>query len=61
MNINNEKSVRLKNIYQGTIVYTKDYDDVYRMNEMEFIRVYEENNPQRTYLANKAAFIKLDK
>jgi hypothetical protein len=31
------------------------------MNEMEFIRVYEEANPQRTYLANKAAFVKLDK
>lgn len=57
----NEKIVRLKNIYQGTIVYTKDYDDVYRMNEMEFIRVYEESNPQRTYLANRAAFVKLDK
>ena len=57
----NKNVVRLKNIYQGTIVYTKDYDDVYRMNEMEFIRVYEEANPDRTYLANKAAFVKLDK
>lgn len=56
-----ENKVRLKNRYNGTIVYTKDYDDVYRMNEMEFIRVYEEENPLRTYLANRAAFIKLDK
>ena len=53
--------VRLKNIYQGTVVYTLDYDDVYRMNEMEFIRVYEEANPQSTYLANKAVFVKMDK
>lgn len=56
-----ENRVRLKNIYKGNVVYTLDYDDVYRMNEMEFIRVYEEDNPQRTYLANKAAFVKLDK
>ena len=56
-----KKPIRLKNIYQGTLVYALDYDDVYRMNEMEFIRVYEEANPQRTYLANKAAFVKLDK
>jgi hypothetical protein len=56
-----EKKLRLKNIYNGTIVFTNDFDDIYRMNEMEFIRVYEESNPQRTYLANRAAFVKLDK
>jgi len=57
----NTKELRLKNRYNGTIVYTKDYNDIYRMNEMEFIRVYEESNPERTYLANREAFIKLDK
>lgn len=56
-----DKTVKLKNIYNGTIVFTHDYDDVYRMNEMNFIRVFEEANPQRTYLANRAAFEKLDK
>jgi hypothetical protein len=56
-----EKKLRLKNIYNGTIVFTNDFDDIYRMNEMEFIRVYEESNPQRTYLANRGAFVKLDK
>ena len=55
------KTVKLKNIYNGTVVFTHDYDDVYRMNEMYFIRVYEESNPQRTYLANREAFVKLDK
>jgi 3-hydroxy-3-methylglutaryl CoA synthase len=58
---NEEKTVKLQNVYNGTIVYTKDFDDIYRMNEMEFIRVYEEANSQRTYLANRAAFKKLDK
>ena len=56
-----KEEIRLKNIYHGTIVYAKDYDDVTMMNGMEFVRVYEEANPQRTYLANKAAFVKLDK
>ena len=56
-----EEFLKLKNRYNGTIVFTKNYNDIYRMNEMEFIRVYEEANPERTYLANRAAFIKLDK
>lgn len=56
-----ENEVRLKNRYTGVVVFTKDYEDVYRINEMNFIRVYEESNPERTYLANREAFIILDK
>jgi hypothetical protein len=50
------KNVKLKNKYTGVIVYTKDYTDVYKVNEMNFIRVYDEQNPNRTYLANIEAF-----
>jgi len=57
----NENEVRLKNRYTGVVVFTKDYEDVYRINEMNFIRVYEESNSERTYLANREAFIILDK
>jgi hypothetical protein len=50
------KDVKLKNKYNGVVVYTRDYGDVYKVNEMRFIRVYDEQNPQRTYLANIEAF-----
>jgi len=57
----NGSNIRLQNRYTGTIVYTKDYNDVYRVNDMNFIRVYEEINPERTYFANRDAFVILDK
>lgn len=47
---------KLKNKYSGIIVYTKDYNDVTIMGEMNFIRVYEEKNSARTYIANREAF-----
>ena len=56
-----EKFVRLKNKYTNDIVFTKDLDDVYTQGGMDFIRVYNEKNPERTYLANKEAFEILDK
>jgi len=56
-----ENKIKLKNRYNGVVVFTKDYEDVYRINEMNFIRVYEESNSERTYLANREAFIILDK
>jgi hypothetical protein len=56
-----EKFVRLKNKYTNDIVFTKDLEDVYTQGGMDFIRVYNEKNPERTYLANKAAFDILDK
>jgi hypothetical protein len=53
--------VRLKNKYTNDIVFTKDIKDVYTQGGMDFIRVYNEKNPERTYLANKEAFEILDK
>ncbi len=57
----NENEIRLQNRYTGVIVFTKNYEDVYRINDMNFIRVYEEVNPERTYLAHRDAFVILDK
>jgi hypothetical protein len=51
-----ENIVRLKNKYTGDIVYTKSYDTVDEQGGMKFIRVYNEKNPERTYMANKEAF-----
>jgi hypothetical protein len=57
----NENIVRLKNKYSGLIVFTKNYDDVNKYGDYKFIRVFEENNPERTYLANRDAFEILNK
>ena len=56
-----ENFVRLKNKYTNDIVFTKNLKDVYTQGGMDFIRVYNEKNPERTYLANKEAFEILDK
>lgn len=52
-----EKVLRLKNKYNGTEVFTKNYEDVTIMEGTKFIRVYDVNNPQRTYLANRDSFV----
>ena len=51
-----ENIVRLKNKYTGDIVYTKSYYTVDEQGGMKLIRVYNEKNPERTYMANKEAF-----
>jgi hypothetical protein len=56
-----ENIIRLRNKYTNDFVFTKDITDVYKQGGMEFIRVYNEKNPERTYLANKEAFVILDK
>ncbi len=52
-----EKIVRLKNKYNGNEVFTKNYEEVVKMDGVDFIRVYSVNNPQRTYLVNKDSFV----
>jgi hypothetical protein len=48
--------VKLINKYTKEQVYTRDYDDVIREGSNEFVRVFAESNPQRTYLVNRTAF-----
>ena len=48
--------VKLVNKYTKEEVYTRDYDDVIKEGANEFIRVFAESNPQRTYLVNRTAF-----
>ena len=48
--------VRLVNKYTKEEVWTRDYDDVIREGANEFIRVFTQSNPQRTYLVNRTAF-----
>jgi len=48
--------VRLVNKYTKEEVFTRDYDDVIREGANEFVRVFTQSNPQRTYLVNRTAF-----
>ena len=48
--------VKLINKYTKEEVYTRDYNDVTKDGLNEFIKVYNQSNPQRTYLVNRTAF-----
>ena len=48
--------VKLVNKYTKEEVWTRNYEDVIREGSNEFIRVFAQSNPQRTYLVNRTAF-----
>lgn len=50
------KFVKLKNLYSGEIVFTENFNDIRKVNEMEFIEVWHPDTPQRKYLVNRNAF-----
>lgn len=56
MNKVKKNPVRLINKYTKEEVYTRDYNDVSKDGLNEFIKVYNQSNPQRTYLVNRSAF-----
>jgi hypothetical protein len=47
---------KLVNKYTKEEVYTRNYDDVIREGANEFVRVFTQSNPQRTYLVNRQAY-----
>ena len=47
---------KLINKYTKEEVYTRDYNDVIKEGTNEFIKVFSQSNPQRTYLVNRTAF-----
>ena len=50
------KPTKLKNIYTGDIVYCHNTNEITLVEEKSFIKVYSEDNPQRIFLVNRAAF-----
>jgi hypothetical protein len=54
-----EKLTKLKNIYTGEIVITSNLYEKRVDSTMTFIQVYTEQNPQRKYFVNGAAFVKI--
>lgn len=55
------KFVKLKNLYSGEIVFTEDFNQISKVNDMEFIVVWNPNTPQRKYLVNRNSFKPLTK
>ena len=55
------KTVKLKNRYNGEIVYCKDINDVTAEGTYTFIKVYKEELPDRIYLVNKDAYVLVTK
>jgi hypothetical protein len=55
------KIVKLKNIYTKEIVFCRDLNDTTEGDDKVFIRVFKEENPQRTFLVNREAFVILNK
>jgi hypothetical protein len=49
-------AIKLINKYTKEEVYTRNYDDVIKEGNNEFIKVFNQSNPQRTYLVNRTAF-----
>ena len=61
MRIIKEKIVELKNIYSGEIVFSSNLYEKRVDDTMTFIQVYKSEDPQRKYLVNSAAFVKVHK
>lgn len=56
-----EKIIELKNIYTGEIVFSSNLYEKRVDDTMTFIQVYKSEDPQRKYLVNSAAFVKVHK
>jgi hypothetical protein len=54
--VKKQKEVKLKNKYNGDIVFTKAYNEIREEGGIKFIQVYTQTNPNRVYLVNREAF-----
>lgn len=54
-----QKAIKLKNRYTGEIVYTYDINDTKFSDGITFLKVFNDKQPTRIYLANKEAFDKI--
>jgi len=55
------KVVKLKNIYTGETVVCEKFEETVQSDGKVFVRVYKEENPLRTFLVNREAFVVLNK
>lgn len=54
----NKKIVKLKNLYTGEIVFIEktNKNKTQKIEDVDYIEVYKENNPNRKFLVNKKFF-----
>lgn len=52
----NVKVIKLKNLYTNDIVLCENYDKIEKDDGINFIKVYEEQKPDRKYWVNKESF-----
>jgi len=51
-----KETVKLKNMYSGDVVLCDNLDHVEQDDGINFIKVYEEQKPDRKYWVNKESF-----
>lgn len=52
----NVKVIKLKNLYTNDIVLCENYDKIEQDDGINFIKVYEEQKPDRKYWVNRESF-----
>ena len=45
-----DKNVKLKNLYSGDIVYARNIKETVSSENITFVKVFREDNPQREFL-----------
>lgn len=51
------KPVKMKNLYNGEVVVCEDLEKITRTESgINFVTVYKEEKPERTFLVNREAF-----
>lgn len=56
-----KKVYKLENILSGDIVYCRDLELVKEIDGISFVKVFKEENENRTFLVNRSAFKILNK
>lgn len=51
-----KKILKLENVFTGDIVYCTDMQDTKQIDNITFIKVFKDDNHNRTFLVNKSAF-----
>ena len=57
----NKQPTKLKNIFNGEIVFCKNIEDIRVVEDINFIKVFTEENIKRFFLVNRAAYKILNK
>ena len=57
----NKQPIKLENIFNGEIVFCEDMENIKIVEGLNFIKVFTEENIERFFLVNRAAYKILNK